>query len=545
MVVSKHWVVKIADKVEEYWSDGRKPILVCNGGLSVSGLQHIGRLRGEIILVEALRRILEDRGWKTRHILVLYTQDSWKGKDAQLRAFGDVDASRYTGWRLIDVPDPYGCCNNWVEHYWMDFGPYIEEFSEKVEIYRTTDLYRMDSMKELVREIISKRSSVVKVLNRFRGRNPFPESWIPFEPLCENCKRIDSSQPIYVDFELYKVSYRCRFCGYEGVSSIEDGKLYWRLEWPAIWKALDVGFEPYGKDHATPGGSRDSCVEIAREILHFKPPFGIPYEWVGYNVKGKDLGDMGSSDFIGFTPKEWLRVAEPEVLRFYFLVNEPMKRVVLSLDQIYRYTDLYDRAERIFFGAESLDNREELLLIKESYLLSTKFNPPPRLPFQLPYLHAALLIQVLPKDNRVEAAIRRLKSTGILTGELESWELDKLEARLSHAENWLDLYAPDEFKVRMLEYPPEDVIKGLEDREKYMLKGLLDVLSNCMWSEEHIKGAMKSYTSRFGRKDQEALFRSLYLIFFGKPYGPRIAPFLSLMDRDLILSRLRMAVEDL
>jgi lysyl-tRNA synthetase class 1 len=545
MAVSKHWAAKIADKVESYWSDERKPILVCSGGLSVSGLQHIGRLRGEIILVEAVRRILEDRGWETRHILVLYTQDSWKGKDAQLKAFSSIDASRYTGWRLVDVPDPYGCCDNWVEHYWMDFGPYIRDFSEDVEVYTTTNLYKLDSMKKIVGEIVAKSRAVVEVLNRFRGRNPFPESWIPFEPLCENCRRIDSSEPIHVDLKSYKISYRCRFCGYEGISSMEDGKLYWRLEWPAIWKTLDVGFEPYGKDHATPGGSRDSCVEIAKTILLFKPPFGVPYEWVGYSVKGRDLGDMGSSDFIGFTPREWLKVAEPEVLRFFFIVNEPMKRVILSLDQIYRYVDLYDRAERIFFGVESLDNKEELQLLKESYLLSTRFNPPPRLPFQLPYLHAALLIQVLPKENIVEAAIKRLKSTGILTGELESWEMDRLKARLIYAKNWLELYAPEEFRVRMLEYPPENIIKSLGDEERYLLKELLSILSNCIWDEEHIKEAMKSYTSKLSRRNQEIMFKSLYLILFGKPYGPRIASFLSLMDRDIILSRIRIAVEGL
>ncbi|MEM4461806.1 MAG: lysine--tRNA ligase [Candidatus Bathyarchaeia archaeon] len=543
MAILRHWVVSIADRIEKYWSDERKPILVCNGGLSVSGLQHVGRLRGEIILVEAVRRVLEDRGWKTRHILVLYTQDPWKGKDAQLKVFKDANANRYIGWRLVDVPDPYGCCDNWVEHYWMDFGPYIKDFSEDVEVYTTTDLYRMDSMKKIIGEIIDRRRGVVEVLNKFRGRNPFPDSWMPFEPLCENCKRIDSSEAIHIDLDSYRVLYRCRFCGYEGVSSMENGKLYWRLEWPAIWKALDVGFEPYGKDHATPGGSRDSCIEIAREILRFKPPFGIPYEWVGYTVKGRDLGDMGSSDFIGFTPREWLMVAEPEVLRFYFLVNEPMKRVVLSLDQIYRYVDLYDRAERIFFDVESLDNKDELLLIKESYLLSTRFNPPPRLPFQLPYLHAVLLVQVLPVEDRVEAAIQRLKSTGILNYELESWEIDKLKVRLICADNWLKLCAPDEFKVKLLEYIPEDIARNLDDRDRYLLRILLDTLSVCVWSEQGIKDAMKSLTSKLSRSDQEKLFKSLYLILFGKPYGPRIAPFLSLMSRDVILSRLKSAVE--
>jgi hypothetical protein len=34
------------------------------------------------------------------------------------------------GWPLIRVPDPKGCHSNWVEHYWEDFGGYLDKFTD-------------------------------------------------------------------------------------------------------------------------------------------------------------------------------------------------------------------------------------------------------------------------------------------------------------------------------------------------------------------------------------------------------------------------------
>src|SRR5256885_3493761 len=122
------------------------------------------------------------------------------------------------------------------------------------------------------------------------------------------------------------------------------------LEWPALWKVYHVDIEPFGKDHATPGGSRDSCKEIAESIMHFRAPMGIPYEWVGISDRGKDLGDMGSSDFLGLSPVQWVEVADPEVLRYIYAYNPIFRRIVLDLYRVDTYYDVYDRAEDLFYA---------------------------------------------------------------------------------------------------------------------------------------------------------------------------------------------------
>jgi lysyl-tRNA synthetase class 1 len=121
-----HWIIELADKLEKRVK-GKKGPVIFNGGLSVSGLQHIGRLRGEVLIGEGVRKVLEKRGYKTRQYIVLYTQDAWKGTEEQLKAFGDVKKGRmHIGKPLIRVPDPFGCHSNWVEHYWEDFGGVLD-----------------------------------------------------------------------------------------------------------------------------------------------------------------------------------------------------------------------------------------------------------------------------------------------------------------------------------------------------------------------------------------------------------------------------------
>lgn len=540
-----HWIDKLLEKIillvdsEEV----EEPIIL-NGGLSVSGLQHVGRLRGEIVLVNAIKRLLEERGIKAKQSLVLYTKDPWKGKPAQLNQFSDVEeGKRFIGWPLHMVPDPYSCCKSWVEHYWHDFGDYLDEFAEEVEVLKTHDMYmNNEKMKEFVKLALIKRKEVITVLNKYRGRKPLPSYWIPFEPVCESCYRIDSTEVRDFDLKSYKVIYKCNHCGYQGEIRMEQGKLTWRLEWVGIWYALNVTFEPFGKDHAMPGGSRDSCNDLAINVFNLRPPLGTAYEWVGYVKGGKDLGDMGSSDFIGFTPREWIKVAEPEVLRFLYLLNYPMKRILLSLERIPLYVEQYDRAERIYYGKELVRSSEKKELLKRSFELAQMKPLPKEMPFQLPYLHAVALVQTLPKSgDLVREAIKRLRATKKISGDLDSASLERIERRLKLAKTWLKLYAPEVYQIEVLKEIDKSLLKEIPLNVIELLKVLYNNLRKAEWNDEEIKEAMIRIPKRKGKEERE-FFRALYLIYFGKPYGPRIAPYLSMLDKDFVLNRLRKAI---
>jgi len=529
-----HWADELASQVTEFVK-GRADVVV-NSGLSVSGLQHVGRLRGEIVLGDTIARALREEGHRVVHGLVLYTQDQWKGSPRQVAEFTDGSGSRYASWRLIDVPDPHGCHPGWVDHYWEDFGDHLEDFARGVRVVRTSDIYTRPEMKAVVEDLARRSEEVRELVNRFRARHPYPPGWLPFEPLGLTCRRIGKARALLVN-DRTSVTYECE-CGGRGESPIEKGKLNWRLEWPALWKVLHVDIEPFGKDHATPGGSRDSCKEAARVLLGIEPPFGIPYEWVGYAEKGVDLGDMDSSDFKGFWPGDWLRVGDAEVLRYIYLVNPISRRIVLDLGKVDVYHDAYDAAERAFYASHRTEDEENQARGCEL----AQLDPPPKeAPFQLPYRHAAFLHQISPPRNRLEWCLMRLKDTGILTRRLTDFEVDCVRRRLEQGGVWVERYAPEN-KVVLLESLPDSVRGQLTEADRESLRIFAKRAETAPWQEDAIKelmvsltkgGALPVETSRF--------FRNLYLVLLGKEKGPRAAPFLVVLDKKFVLQRLREA----
>ncbi|MCE4625260.1 MAG: lysine--tRNA ligase [Desulfurococcales archaeon] len=533
-----HWLDKLASDVEEFLKGRGKSVYVFNGGLSVSGLQHIGRLRGEILIPEAVRRVLESRGYKIRQLITIYTQDPWKGKRAQREQFSDPqEARKYIGWPLIRVPDPKGCHDNWVEHYWADFGPYLPEFTDgKIEAVTTTELYKGVLRDFILKEILPKRKIIRDIINKYRGRKPYPENWIPVEPICQKCGRIDTT--VALEIKDGKVRYRCRNCGYEGWRDLSEGKLNWRLEWASIWRVLDVDFEPYGKDHATPGGSRDSCVDLARNALGFEPPTGEWYEWVSIREKGRSA-DMSSSGFTGITPREWLEVAHPQILRFLYFYTHPHKKVVVDLNSIPNYYDQYYRAERVYFGLEEVEDCWEREYLRRTYELSHPRDPPSSLPIQVPYLHASILAQLLGPEN-LEAAIERLRRTGHVKGSMDSYSRLWLEGLLKKSYTWVMKYGPEQARVEILEELDPNLLASLRYRDilcrlATMLEGLEE------WNENLIKDTMIEATRDLTGRERREFYKEFYKLFTGKPYGPRAAPLLSLLPKEFVVTRLSQA----
>ncbi len=480
----------------------------------MSGLQHVGRLRGEITLAQMLVRALGEDGRRVVQSLVLYTQDEWKGKAGQLARFPGEEGRTYVGRRLIDVPDPEGCHGSWVDHYWKDFGDVLDRCAPGVRMVTTTDAYRNPEMQAVVRDLVARAEEVRAVVNKYRVRHPYPPGWLPFEAFCNDCGRIGATT---VALEGGAAVYECGKCGSAGRSPIEKGKLNWRLEWPALWKVYRVDVEPFGKDHATPGGSRDSCKEIAQTIMNFRPPMGIPYEWVGIADRGKDLGDMASSEFLGFTPVDWLAVGDPEVLRYAYAFNPISRRVVLDMARLDAYHDAYDLAEDAYYArSRESDGENEA----RAYELAQLAQLPDAKPFALSYRHAAFLAQISPVEGRLDWCLRRLRDTGMLTRDLSDLERQRVDRRLAHAGHWVAEYAPENRVVLLETLTP--VIKGkLEDGDRHALRLYLERASAIPWTEDAIKESMVSLTKeRSLPVETSRFFRDVYLVLGRHPSSP-------------------------
>src|SRR2546426_8696881 len=133
--------------------------------------------------------------------------------------------------------------------------------------------------------------------------------------------------------------------------------------------------------------------------MHSRPLMAMTYEWVGIADRGKDLGDMGSSDFLGFTPAQWVQVGDPEVLRYIYAFNPIARRVVLDLYRVDSYHDTFDRAEPAFFSERRQGDEDDQA---RSYELAYLKSPPKAKPIAGSYGHAAFLSQISPVSGGVE-----------------------------------------------------------------------------------------------------------------------------------------------
>ncbi|NVM37742.1 MAG: lysine--tRNA ligase [Candidatus Lokiarchaeota archaeon] len=536
----QHWIDTLTSDLIDNWQGLKE--FNCNCGISISGQQHVGRLRGEIILTNAVITELQVRGYETIHYLILYTSDPWKGKSAQLDVFSDPEkAKKYINWRLIDVPSPFNQTELWVDYFWKDFGEPMPRFGKDIQIIRTHELYQQQRMKKVVIELINKKDNVREILNKFRKENPFPENWIPINPLCEQCNRIGTTKALDINLNTYQVHYFCEECKNDGWSDISKGKLTWRLEWLAIWYVLNIHFEPYGKDHATPGGSRDSCIEVLESVLNHRGPYGFWNEWVGYSVGKKDFGDMTSSGFIGFTPTKWLEYAEPEVLKYMYLKTPPKRRIILGLDKIPSYIAEYDRAQRIYHGLESFADSTELYVIQRSYEIVFYNKIPEYRGFQLDYQTAVILSQLVTPDQKgTKQAIQKLLATEILKKSPSKEVSEHIQIRLIQARNWVNSkYSPTHLRIKLNEHFSPDIIEQYNEKIHKLVLDLGQELEGIKWTEEEIKQKMITLReeTEISRKEMNQFFQLLYKIFLGNTRGPRFAPFIAALDKKWVISR--------
>ena len=102
--------------------------------------------------------------------------------------------------------------------------------------------------------------------------------------------------------------------GYEGEADITkgEGKLTWKGEFAARWKALDIRFEAYGKDIADSVKIND---RICREVLCFEPPSHAKYEMF-LDKGGKKISKSAGNVF---TPQVWFRYGSPQSLLLLML----------------------------------------------------------------------------------------------------------------------------------------------------------------------------------------------------------------------------------
>ncbi|MEM3833582.1 MAG: lysine--tRNA ligase [Thermoprotei archaeon] len=533
----KHWLDRFVDKIVL----AGKRNLVISGGMAPAGPIHIGKIRGEVIYPSAIYRELVKKGFNVEHIIVIYTQDPLKAKEPLVtRQF----IEQWKGVRILNVPDPWGCHANWVDHFMEPYLESYEAYGITAKPVYTHESYKNPRMQEAVKRIIEQREKARNVLNKYKG-GKLEATWFPIKALCEKCYNILDTKVTKYYPEKGIIEYTCPRCGHKGITTLENAKLEWRAEWASLWYTYKVDIELYGKDHAAAGGSRESCNELIREIFGVSPPEGFPYEWVSLIKNGK-REEMGSSEGVSFDIDEWLRVGRPEVLKYWYFVMKPLSH--LDFDPLKTpplLHDEYDRAERIYFGTEEPAEKDTIIDIRRAYELANDGKPPEKIGLQVPYLVLAIIDQIIPEGpERLNEAIKRLQRTGHIKNTPMIEELKIIERLLPKAGYWARKYAPENYRITLQNSVPQEIKIRIDQNQKELLKQLYTLLK--AWTEpnsQKLEAEIYSLIKQANIKPQDA-YKTLYMILLGKPNGPRIASFMLAIGTDKVLKLISEAIEN-
>ena len=302
MVDTIHWADVIA---EDVLKKGDKHLVAT--GITPSGHIHIGNMR-EVVTADAAYRSLIDKGADANFIYIADNYDPLR----KVYPFLPESYAEYVGKPISEIPCPCGNCANYAEHFLKPFLEALRRLGINPQVYRADEMYRAGRYTEAIKTALVKRDAIARILEEVSGKTVAPD-WNPFNPRCNQCGRITTTKVTDFDLEAEIVGYVCA-CGHSGtVPMAGGGKLTWRVDWPARWAVLGVTVEPFGKDHASKGGSYDTGKRIVKEIFGHEPPYPIVYEWI---MLGKQ-GAMSSSTGVVISISDMLEVVPPEVLRYF------------------------------------------------------------------------------------------------------------------------------------------------------------------------------------------------------------------------------------
>ena len=532
---SGHWADETAEKI--VFEKGEKEIYTCAAGITPSGTVHVGNFR-EIISVDMVVRALRDKGHEVRFIY------SWDDYDVFRKVPKNMpkqdELTRYLRFPITMVPDPWERDSSYARHHEVDVEETLPVVGICPEFIFQAERYRASRYAQGIRRALEKRDVLKDILDKFRDEDhKIQGEWWPVSVFCEKCNK-DETEIEGWDGD-WGLSYRCNSCGNKEKLDIQKAKgikLSWRVDWPMRWEYEKVDFEPAGKDHHSQGGSFDTARHVCKDVYGWDAPVTFRYDFIG--KKGTD-GKMSSSSGNVITIGDVLKIYTPQVARYLFAGTRPNTEFVISfdLDVIKIYED-YDKTERIAWKMEAAKDDAVYQKEKRIYELSqvSVDGKTPRLedghpPYQIPFRHLCNLIQIA--DGDIEKALADLAASA---GGPKNEQLPALKTRAVCAKYWIENYAPEDFRFRLL---PAGGTSALSEQEKNAVRILRDdVISKIEeFGDDKVCSTAVYAAAEKAGVDGKVLFGAAYQALIGKDQGPRLANFLRSINKERLLDILK------
>ncbi len=489
--------------VEKIVNDNPEGKIVVSSGISPSANYHIGHYR-EILTAEAIAWGLSRAGREVEHIHVVDDMDPLRKR----YDFLPEEYEQFVGWPICLVPAPEGE-GTYADYYFRQF---IEHFDAMgiapdrvVKSY--SDLYCSGDMAQQIELVLDDLDKIRDIFARY-GRN-VPKSWAPIQ-FIDSDNQLKDADPATWDKEQKTI---------EGVDyTLGRVKLNWRLDWPARWALLGVDVEPFSaQEHGAAGGSYDTGIAFAKEVFNIKPP--LPGARYGMVHLGDDTKKMSSSKGNIITPLQALRIMPPDILRYFIVRSRPEK--ALHFDPGGKLVNLIDEYKQVKAVASQGEGHD----FSDAYEFADLGSEITDVPFS----HLVNVYQAALADIDLTKEI--LERTG--------YQVDRevLERESIFIENWLETYAPESVKFSLQDNLPE---LNLSDDQLAFLSALADKLD----AREELDAELVHATI-YELKDVHGLspaesFRAIYLVLLGQDSGPKAGWFLTTIDKDWLVSRLKL-----
>ena len=524
------WLDRIYGQIEKAIPDKLKSgeTLLVRDEKTPSGRVHIGNMRS-LALHAAMWERLREAGIPAVFKFEINDFDPMDGLPIYL---DPAEYKQHMGKQLYTIPSPDpSAAPNFAEYYAREYIEAILEAGFTPEFYRASELYLSGKMNGAIRMALEKAPLVRKIYKEVSGAEK-PDDWFPLNVVCENCGKIGTTKVTAFDGE--KVAYTCyptavkwaEGCGHSGTISPFDGngKLPWKLDWAAKWLVNGVDLEGGGKDHYSKGGARDVARHISSEVFNYPEPFGVQNEY--FLFEGEK---MSSSKGKGSSSKDVVELVPQHIFRLALFGKDINQQINFNPegDTIPVLFDQYDKiAEKYWQGIEDDDTR----------LFLYAHTPEKRAHIEkrfLPRFSEVAFIAQMPHLNLLDE-VAKLKG-GALT------DADKKEAeeRAKFALHWISVSAPEKFVFKLQEDTVPENAKGFSEKQKSALREVLSYIEAHSDSDgQTLHTELHEIRKRSGLSAPE-FFGPLYLSFLGKDHGPKMGWFLSVLERTLLVNRLK------
>lgn len=505
------WLKAIVDEVVTRFPEGE--ILVESGG-SPSGTYHLGHMR-ELVTCDAILLELRRRGRQARHIYFVDDLDIFRKVPVNVPR----EWEQYLGMPICDVPSPDGSEGvSYADYFLQGLIDSCKALRVEVEFVRSHPKYRSGWFVPAIELCLGHIPEIRKALETLSNRK-LDDQWTPIQVL-EN-GRLKNRKFISLDKDDKTVIYEdvngdCQTAHYDK----GEIKLDWRLDWPARWWLLKVQVEPFGREHASAGGSYDTGVQVMHDVFKTSPPIPVPYDSI--NMVG-DTKKMSASKGTAISAVEGTQIMPAEVIR-YFILRAPLNRL-LFFDPGEGLVKLMDEFSALVAQKDRNETEEQLLYV------STRGEPP--VVSRIPFSHLVSSYQASLKDpDQTLAILRRTEYTQVAAD-----QADVIKGEFKFIDGWLEKRAPEEVKFSLAKTVDAD---AFSDLQKAYLNALADRIKAAPADADGawFHTAVYELKETSGLAPQE-LFSTLYMAIIGKASGPRAGWFLSILPREWLIARLK------